>query len=60
MTFGSEPASVTELYATWRDLLNHLSVPPPTNWPAFEQFTARDMTRRQCEFFDRVIATGKS
>jgi hypothetical protein len=60
VTFGPEPSSATDLYATWRDLLNHLSFAPSTNWQAFERFTARDMTRRQCGFFDRVIAVGKS
>jgi hypothetical protein len=29
---------------------------PQTDWQAFEQFTAREMTRRQCEFFNRVVA----
>jgi len=29
-----------------------------TDGQAFEKFPARDMTRRQCEFFDRVIAPG--
>jgi hypothetical protein len=28
---------------------------PHTDWQAFEQFTAREMTRRQCEFFNRVV-----
>jgi hypothetical protein len=59
MTFGREPSSAASLCATWRQMLNHLAVAPPTDWQAFEKFTARDMTRRQCEFFDRVIAPGK-
>ncbi|MGC1309747.1 MAG: hypothetical protein WA885_21190 [Phormidesmis sp.] len=29
---------------------------PKTNWPAFEPYTAREMTRKQCEIFDRCIA----
>jgi hypothetical protein len=59
VTFGREASSAAELYAAWREMLGHLSVPPPTDWQAFEKFTARHMTRRQCEFFDRVIALGK-
>jgi glycosyltransferase involved in cell wall biosynthesis len=58
VTFGREPSSAAELYAAWCETLANLSVPPPTDWQAFEKFTARDMTRRQCEFFDRVIAPG--
>jgi hypothetical protein len=34
--------------------LTHLTLAPKTDWRAFEPFTAREMTRRQCEFFDRV------
>lgn len=29
--------------------------PPPTDWAAFEPFTAREMTRRQCALFDAVV-----
>ena len=29
--------------------------PPPTDWAAFEPFTAREMTRRQCALFDQVV-----
>ncbi len=37
-----------------------LSLPPDytpdTNWPAFEPYTAQEMTRKQCDVFDRCIA----
>jgi hypothetical protein len=28
---------------------------PETNWPEFEPYTAREMTRRQCEVFHRCV-----
>lgn len=28
---------------------------PETNWPEFEPYTAREMTRRQCEVFNRCV-----
>jgi hypothetical protein len=54
-TFGGGQDSAGDLYRAWRRILGHLSS-PPTDWQAFEQFTAREMTRRQCEFLDRVAA----
>jgi hypothetical protein len=48
------------LLPVWRELLGDLSAAPPTDWQAFEQFTAREMTRRQCEFFERVVSLRKS
>lgn len=32
--------------------------PPRTDWEAFEPYTAGEMTRRQCEVFDRLVASG--
>jgi len=29
---------------------------PPTDWQAFAPYTAREMTRRQCEAFDKAVA----
>ena len=51
-------AQAEELYRTWREMLNHLAAPPQTDWQAFEKFTARAMTRQQCDFFDRVVSLG--
>lgn len=31
-------------------------VAPDTDWEAFEPFTAREMTRKECEIFDRVVS----
>jgi hypothetical protein len=40
-------------------LLRLLDLPrgsvPPTNWSAFAPYTAREMTGRQCQVFDRVV-----
>ena len=58
-TFGHQQSSAASLCATWREILDCLALAPPTDWPAFEKFTAREMTRRQCEFFDRVIGREK-
>ena len=44
------------LYPAWREILSNLSLVPEIDWQAFERFSAREMTRRQCEFFDGVIA----
>ena len=37
------------------ELLRKLPIKPETDWEAFEPFTAREMTRQQCEFFSSVI-----
>jgi hypothetical protein len=49
-TFGDGAA---RLYEVWRETLGRLAA-PATDWQAFERYTAREMTRRQCEFFDQV------
>ena len=36
-------------------LLEKLPFQPATDWEAFEPFTAREMTRQQCDFFDKVV-----
>ncbi len=33
---------------------------PPTDWEAFAPYSAREMTRKQCEVFDRAAATGRT
>jgi hypothetical protein len=55
VTFGGSEDDAGEVHRTWREILSNLTA-PETNWQAFEQFTAREMTRRQCEFFDHVVA----
>lgn len=39
----------------WLQSLPHGYV-PQTNWSAFDPYTAKEMTRKQCETFDRCIA----
>lgn len=61
VTFSSAPdeneraAAAGRLLACWRQIL---AAPrsPDTDWAAFDQYTAREMTRRQCDLFDDVLA----
>jgi glycosyltransferase involved in cell wall biosynthesis len=53
---ASEIAATQQLYGTWREVLSQPDATPQTDWQAFAKFTAREMTRRQCEFFDRILA----
>jgi hypothetical protein len=50
VTFGG----AEDVYRTWREILSDLTSIPKTDWQVFERFTAREMTRRQCAFFDLV------
>jgi hypothetical protein len=56
VTFGDVEDSAFTLYGAWREIVSHLDHAPETDWQAFAKFTAKEMTRRQCEFFDRVVA----
>ena len=47
-------ALADRLLTAWTGLLERLPAPPDTDWEAFEPYTAREMTRRQVEVFDRV------
>lgn len=38
-----------------RNLLCKLPFTPNTNWKAFEPYTAREMTRKQADFFNKVL-----
>jgi hypothetical protein len=55
VTFGGSGGAANELYRAWREMLEPSNGVPETDWQAFEPYTAREMTRRQCEFFERVI-----
>ena len=55
VTFGGAEGAA-DLYPAWREILGNLAVVPQTDWQAFAKFTAREMTKCQCEFFDRVVA----
>ena len=45
-----------QLLEAWKFLLEQLPFTPDTNWEAFEPYTAKEMTRRQVEVFDRVVS----
>ena len=53
----STDALAGQLLQAWKSLLEQLPFTPDTNWEAFEPYTAREMTRRQVEVFDRVVST---
>lgn len=44
-----------QLLKMWSELLMKLPFTPRTDWIAFEPYTAREMTRRQCELFDQIF-----
>lgn len=53
---GDEAESIANLLLPqWVTLLRRLPYSPPTKWEAVEPYTAREMTRRQCELFDQVL-----
>ena len=60
VTFSSRPgeddkrAAVESLVAGLAGILGNPSR-PDTDWSAFEQYTAREMTRRQCELLDAAL-----
>lgn len=41
----------------WERLLDALPFEPDVDWSAFQPYTAEEMTRRQCELFDEVLAS---
>ncbi|WP_263784446.1 glycosyltransferase [Salinibacter grassmerensis] len=40
----------------WTPMLERLPYSPGTDWKAFQPYTAKAMTRRQVEIFDRVVS----
>lgn len=45
----------TRLLRAWADLIEAGLEPPPTDWETVSPYTAREMTRRQTEFFDQTL-----
>ena len=43
------------LLPVWENLLGRLPFTPSTNWQAFEPFSARSVTQKECALFDRVL-----
>lgn len=52
---GPNPVLSKRILTTWTALLKRLPFTPPTDWNAFEPYTAWEMTRRQVEVFERVL-----
>lgn len=53
----SEGKDVSEtVYLAWRRTLQQLPFSPPTNWQAFEPYTAREMAKKQVYFFERILS----
>ena len=46
-----------QLYVLWKDLLATGGSKPETDWRAFSPHMAWEMTRKQCDLFDRVTAS---
>ncbi len=40
----------------WADLLRRLPYSPQVDWDAFAPYTAREMTKAQCQLFNRVVS----
>jgi len=57
-TFGGDDDmnAAASLATQWTGLLARLPCAPDIDWTAFEPYTAREMTRRQCELFDKVVS----
>jgi hypothetical protein len=47
-------ALIEQVYRKWLHILSKLPYKPDTDWAAFEKYTAREMTRRQADFFDGI------
>ena len=54
-----DPGFTDRLVQHWARLLDALPASPPTDWEAVEPYTAREMTRRQAEFFDQTLERGE-
>jgi hypothetical protein len=57
---GTRPSDyAASLCQLWSELLCRLPFAPEVNWNAFTRYTAREMTRAQCDLFDRVSQFGR-
>ncbi|GAB5536482.1 MAG: hypothetical protein Rubg2KO_27310 [Rubricoccaceae bacterium] len=56
--FDSKPDAEfsDRLLGAWTELLKAIPTPPQTDWDYVEAFTAREMTRRQTDFFEQTLA----
>jgi hypothetical protein len=44
------------VYPVLKNILQHIPYTPTTNWEAFTHYTAKAMTKNQCEFFDLTLS----
>jgi hypothetical protein len=52
---SSSESVIKKIYVRWLAMLSSLPYCPAINWAAFEPYTAREMTRRQANFFDTIL-----
>lgn len=53
----SAPAEYApSFFDLWSQVLRHLPFTPTLNWDAFAHYTAREMTKAQCDLFDKVVS----
>jgi hypothetical protein len=55
VTFGARESLEQRTYERWCCILERLPFTPPTDWTAFEPYTARAMTKRQVDVFNQVV-----
>jgi len=55
-TAADVESAAARLAEVWQGVLERIPFEPSTDWHAFEPYTARAMTQRQCELFDRAVA----
>jgi hypothetical protein len=53
-------ADSKRLSRVMEQILAQLPYVPAVDWDAFEQYTAREMTRQQCELFNQVVGPNGS
>jgi hypothetical protein len=51
---------VSPFMALWAEILRKLPFTPEVNWDAFAPYTAYEMTRAQCDLFDRVVSVAST
>jgi hypothetical protein len=49
---------IDEIFQKWLALLKRIPFKPDTDYKAFEPYTAREMTRKQVHFFEKVLKAG--
>lgn len=51
---GYNQEKIEEAYKIFTNFLENINQKPQTNWQEFEPYTAKEMTRKQAEFFDKI------